>query len=139
MQDGSRDPSCLQQHQTLADLRRRVYGVGPVIRTEWGRRQIDAIVQIRFSQLVPAEADSSRFGDAISRHHNRVADNLCIGIDELPVLTGNRPPGKVFAIARLQSGRVTEAKGNPTLKTLLAVLKAVGMKLSVEPGRHAAA
>jgi len=31
------------------------------------------------------------------------------------------------------------ANGNPTLKTLLAVLKAVGMKLSVEPEQHAAA
>ncbi len=34
--------------------------------------------------------------------------------------------------------RALSAKGNPTLKTLLAVLKAVGMKLSVEPDRKAA-
>ena len=31
------------------------------------------------------------------------------------------------------------AKGNPTLKTILAVLKAVGMRLSVEPEDHALA
>ena len=30
-------------------------------------------------------------------------------------------------------------KGNPTLKTLLAVLKTVGMQLSVEPEHHAPA
>ena len=35
--------------------------------------------------------------------------------------------------------RTLSAKGNPTLKTLLAVLKAVGMKLSVEPEHHAIA
>jgi probable addiction module antidote protein len=34
--------------------------------------------------------------------------------------------------------RALSSKGNPTLKTLLAVLKAVGMKLSVEPERRAA-
>ncbi|MCG1040620.1 MULTISPECIES: addiction module antidote protein [Burkholderiaceae] len=33
--------------------------------------------------------------------------------------------------------RALSPKGNPTLKTLLAVLKAVGMRLSVEPGGHA--
>ncbi len=41
-------------------------------------------------------------------------------------------------ISRESLYRTLSAKGNPTLKTLLAVLKAVGMKLSVEPGRHAA-
>jgi len=34
--------------------------------------------------------------------------------------------------------RALSPKGNPTLKTLLAVLKAVGMKLSVEPEHRAA-
>ncbi|MFA6016321.1 MAG: addiction module antidote protein [Gallionellaceae bacterium] len=42
-------------------------------------------------------------------------------------------------ISRESLYRTLSAKGNPTLKTLLAVLKAVGMKLSVEPGHHAAA
>ena len=42
-------------------------------------------------------------------------------------------------ISRESLYRTLSAKGNPTLKTLLAVLKAVGMKLSVEPGRHATA
>ena len=42
-------------------------------------------------------------------------------------------------ISREALYRALSAKGNPTLKTILAVLKAVGMKLSVEPGRHAAA
>lgn len=36
-------------------------------------------------------------------------------------------------ISRETLYRTLSAKGNPTLKTLLAVLKAVGMKLSVEP------
>lgn len=36
-------------------------------------------------------------------------------------------------ISRESLYRTLSAKGNPTLKTLLAVLKAVGMKLSVEP------
>lgn len=40
-------------------------------------------------------------------------------------------------ISRESLYRTLSAKGNPTLKTLLAVLKAVGMKLSVEPDRHA--
>ncbi len=42
-------------------------------------------------------------------------------------------------ISRESLYRALSANGNPTLKTLLAVLKAVGMRLSVEPGRHAAA
>ena len=42
-------------------------------------------------------------------------------------------------ISRESLYRALSAKGNPTLKTLLAVLKAVGMKLSVEPGQTAAA
>lgn len=42
-------------------------------------------------------------------------------------------------ISREALYRALSAKGNPTLKTILAVLKAVGMKLSVEPGQHATA
>ncbi|MSQ73459.1 MAG: putative addiction module antidote protein [Betaproteobacteria bacterium] len=42
-------------------------------------------------------------------------------------------------ISRESLYRALSPKGNPTLKTLLAVLKAVGMRLSVEPGRQAAA
>ncbi|MGA9664900.1 MAG: addiction module antidote protein [Gallionella sp.] len=42
-------------------------------------------------------------------------------------------------ISRESLYRTLSAKGNPTLKTLLAVLKAVGMKLSVEPDQHATA
>lgn len=42
-------------------------------------------------------------------------------------------------ISRESLYRTLSAKGNPTLKTLLAVLKAVGMKLSVEPDQHAIA
>ena len=42
-------------------------------------------------------------------------------------------------ISRESLYRTLSAKGNPTLKTLLAVLKAVGMKLSVEPEQHVAA
>jgi len=42
-------------------------------------------------------------------------------------------------ISRESLYRTLSAKGNPTLKTLLAVLRAVGMKLSVEPGQHATA
>lgn len=33
--------------------------------------------------------------------------------------------------------RTLSPKGNPTLKTLLAVLKTVGLRLSVEPEHHA--
>ena len=42
-------------------------------------------------------------------------------------------------ISRESLYRTLSPKGNPTLKTLLAVLKAVGMKLSVERGQRAAA
>ena len=42
-------------------------------------------------------------------------------------------------ISRESLYRTLSPKGNPTLKTLLAVLKAVGMKLSVETVQHAAA
>jgi len=42
-------------------------------------------------------------------------------------------------ISRESLYRTLSATGNPTLKTLLAVLKAVGMKLSVEPEHRAAA
>ena len=42
-------------------------------------------------------------------------------------------------ISREALYRALSAKGNPTLKTILAVLKAVGMRLSVEPGEHVVA
>lgn len=42
-------------------------------------------------------------------------------------------------ISRESLYRTLSANGSPTLKTLLAVLKAVGMKLSVELDQHAAA
>lgn len=42
-------------------------------------------------------------------------------------------------ISRESLYRALSPKGNPTLKTLLAVLKAVGMRLSVEAEDHALA
>ena len=42
-------------------------------------------------------------------------------------------------ISRESLYRALSPRGNPTLKTLLAVLKTVGMRLSVEPEQHAAA
>jgi len=42
-------------------------------------------------------------------------------------------------ISRESLYRTLYATGNPTLKTFLAVLKAVGMELSVEPEHHVAA
>ncbi len=42
-------------------------------------------------------------------------------------------------ISRESLYRALSAKGNPTLKTLLAVLKTVGMRLSVEPEHRSAA
>ncbi|WP_300444721.1 addiction module antidote protein [Zoogloea sp.] len=40
-------------------------------------------------------------------------------------------------ISRESLYRTLSPKGNPTLKTLLAVLKTVGLRLSVEPEKHA--
>jgi probable addiction module antidote protein len=40
-------------------------------------------------------------------------------------------------ISRESLYRALSPTGNPTLKTLLAVLKVVGMRLSVEPEKHA--
>jgi len=40
-------------------------------------------------------------------------------------------------ISRESLYRALSAKGNPTLKNILAVLKAVGMRLSVEPEEQA--
>jgi probable addiction module antidote protein len=42
-------------------------------------------------------------------------------------------------ISRESLDRALSPKGNPTLKALLAVLKTVGMRLSVESNHHAAA
>ena len=42
-------------------------------------------------------------------------------------------------ISRESLYRALSPSGNPTLKTLLAVLKTVGMRLSVEPDNHVAA
>ncbi len=42
-------------------------------------------------------------------------------------------------ISRESLYRALSPKGNPTLKTLLAVLKTVGLRLSVEPEHHAQA
>ena len=39
-------------------------------------------------------------------------------------------------ISREALYRTLSPKGNPTLKTLLAVLKTVGLRLSVEPEKH---
>ena len=39
-------------------------------------------------------------------------------------------------ISRESLYRALSPKGNPTLKTLLAVLRTVGMRLSVEPEKH---
>ena len=39
-------------------------------------------------------------------------------------------------ISRESLYRAPSPKGNPTLKTLLAVLKTVGLRLSVEPEKH---
>jgi len=50
--------------------------------------------------------------------------------------------GKAIVILLCGGDKGTQAadiKGNPTLKTLLAVLKTVGMRLSVEPEHHAPA
>lgn len=40
-------------------------------------------------------------------------------------------------VSRESLYRALSPKGNPTLKTLLAVLKTVGMRLSIEPENHA--
>lgn len=40
-------------------------------------------------------------------------------------------------ISRESLYRALSPKGNPTLKTLVAVLKTVGLRLSVEPEKHA--
>lgn len=42
-------------------------------------------------------------------------------------------------ISRESLYRALSPKGNPTLKTLLAVLKTVGLRLSVRPDHHATA
>lgn len=42
-------------------------------------------------------------------------------------------------ISRESLYRTLSPKGNPTLKTLIAVLKTVGLRLSVEPENHAPA
>ncbi len=42
-------------------------------------------------------------------------------------------------ISRESLYRALSPKGNPTLKTLVAVLKTLDLRLSVEPERHAAA
>ena len=42
-------------------------------------------------------------------------------------------------ISREALYRALSPKGNPTLRIILAVLKTVGMRLSVEPGSHAIA
>lgn len=52
---------------------------------------------------------------------------------------GLRAVSAEAGISRESLYRALSPKGNPTLKTLLAVLKAVGMKLSVEPEQHVAA
>jgi probable addiction module antidote protein len=41
-------------------------------------------------------------------------------------------------ISRESLYRALSPKGNPTLKTLVAVLKTLGLRLSVEPNRHVA-
>jgi len=43
----------------------------------------------------------------------------------------------VAGISRESLYRTLSPKGNPTLKTLLAVLKSVGLRLSVESEHHA--
>jgi probable addiction module antidote protein len=48
---------------------------------------------------------------------------------------GLRTVAKAAGISRESLYRALSPRGNPTLKTMLAVLRAVGMRLSVQPGR----
>ncbi len=49
---------------------------------------------------------------------------------------GLGPVAAEAGISREALYRALSPKGNPTLKTLLAVLNTVGMRLSVEPANH---
>lgn len=68
--------------------------------------------------------------------NNRAAGLLALR-DVAEVYGGLAMVAEQAGISRKTLHRSLSPKGNPTLKTLLAVLKSVGMRLSVEPEDHA--
>ena len=73
-----------------------------------------------------------------SWHNNRAAGLLALR-DVAEAYGGLGAVAAQAGISREALCRSLSPKGNPTLKTLLAVFKSVGMRLSVEPGHHAPA
>ncbi|MBW8066727.1 MAG: putative addiction module antidote protein [Ferrovum sp.] len=67
-------------------------------------------------------------------------DNRAVGLlamrDVAEAYGGLGAVAQEAGINRESLYRALSPKGNPTLKTILAVMKTVGMKLSVEPSNH---
>jgi probable addiction module antidote protein len=113
-----------------------------------------------------AEAAMSKLKGVVSHHAREVAElasdrNLAIEYLKVAMESLDYPEDRAagllalrtvdeayggLAMVAAEAGISREAlyrglspKGNPTLKTLVAVLKTLGLRLSVEPERHAAA
>src|SRR5687768_7219633 len=69
------------------------------VRAERGRGKAVLVVEIHVWNVCPAVADGDRLGDAIGGDDHGLAFDLCLGRDEVFVLTGD---GKAFQIAALR-------------------------------------
>ena len=110
------------------------------------------------------EASMSKLKGVVSHHEKEVAelrDNRDLAVEYLKAAMESLDDPNDRAVGLLALRTVTEAygglgavaaeagisreslyralspKGNPTLRTLIAVLKTVGLRLSVEPEKHA--
>lgn len=61
---------------------------------------------------------------------------LLLALRRLAEAHGMQNVAELAGIKRESLYRALSPKGNPTLKTLLAVLKAVDLRLKIEPGKH---
>jgi probable addiction module antidote protein len=113
-----------------------------------------------------AEAVMSKLKGAVSHHEREIAElssdrELAVEYLKAAMETLDDPDGRAGGLLALRTVaeaygglgmvaaeagisreslyRALSAKGNPTLKTLVAVLKTVGLRLSVEPEHNAAA
>ena len=95
------------------------------------------------------EVEELRAGHALSVEYAKVAmeslndpEDRAVGLLVLRTIAeaygGLGAIAKQAGISREALYRALSPKGNPTLKTLLAVLKAVGLRLSVEAGPRVA-
>ncbi len=95
--------------------------------------KLDGVVSHHEREVAELRADRERAVEYLKA----AVDSLDNPDDRAAGLLALRNMAAEAGSSRESLYRALSPKGNPTLKTLLAVLKTVGMRLSVEPENHA--